>query len=139
MKLIRYAIRKEDLHQLLHTIGVLRPEEQLLAVNNLDLAEQQQEVVVITVNAEPKHVLPEDIAAWTDKEIQQRYAELSVLEDAASRQLAKAQNEMEALRGERDKRASDIELSDDGIPGTVEMNIWDQVRRLLGGGQEPKS
>jgi GTPase involved in cell partitioning and DNA repair len=139
MKLIRYAIRKEDLHQLLHTIGVLRPEEQLLAVNNLDLAEQQQEVVVITVNAEPKHVLPDDVSAWTDKEIQQRYAELSVLEDAASRQLAKAQAEMESLRSERDKRASDIELSDDGIPGTVEMNIWDQVRRLLGGGQEPKT
>ena len=138
MKLIRYAIRKEDLHQLLHTIGVLRDEEHLLSVNNLDLAEQQQDVVVITVNAEPKHVLPDDVAGWTDKEIQQRYAELSVLEDAASRQLSKAQNEMEALRNERDKRASDIELSDDGIPGTVEMNIWDQVRRLLGGGEEPK-
>ncbi len=138
MKLIRYAIRKADLHQLLHTIGVLRKEERLLAVNNLDLAEQQQDVVVITVNAEPTHILPDDLADWTDKEIQQRYAELSVLEDAASRQLKNARKEMEDLRNERDKRSSDLDLSDDGIPGTVEKNIWNQARRLIGGGENEK-
>ncbi|MDT8324112.1 MAG: hypothetical protein RRA94_08380 [Bacteroidota bacterium] len=136
MKLIRYAIRKEDLHQLLHTIGVLREEERLLAVNNLDLAEQQQDVVVITVSTEAAHVLPGDLGAWTDREIQRRYAELSILEDGARRQLRKAEEEMQALRSERDKRESDMDLSDDGIPGTVEMNIWEQVRRLLGGEDE---
>jgi hypothetical protein len=133
MKLIRYAIRKEDLHQLLHTIGVLRDEERLLSVNNLDLAEQEQDVVVITVSTESAHALPENLADWTDKEIQRRYAELSILEDGAKRQLRKAEDEMQALRAERDKRESNVNLSDDGIPGTVEMNIWEQVRRLLGG------
>lgn len=136
MKLIRYAIRKEDLHQLLHTIGVLREEERLLAVNNLDLVEQKQDVVVITVSTDAAHALPEDLSAWTDKEIQRRYAELSILEDGAKRQLRKAEEEMQALRNERDKRESNMELSDDGIPGTVEMNIWEQVRRLLGGEDE---
>ena len=136
MKLIRYAIRKDDLHQLLRSIGVLRENESLLSVNNIDLAEQQQDVVVVTVNAEPTHVLPPDPGDWTDKEIQQRYAELSVLEDAAKRQLEKARGEMEALRSERDKRSSNVELSDDGIPGTFEMKIWHQVRPLLGGGEK---
>jgi len=133
MKLIRYAIRKEDLHQLLHTIGVLRAEERLLSVNNLDLAEQQQDVVVITVSTEAARAMPENLADWTDKEIQRRYAELSILEDGAKRQLRKAEEEMQALRSERDTRESNVDLSDDGIPGTVEMNIWEQVRRLLGG------
>ncbi len=136
MKLIRYAIRKDDLHQLLHAIGVLKEDEQLLAVNNNDLAQQDHDIVVVTVNAEPLHELPEDLAGWTDKEIQQRYAELTVLEDAATVQLRSIVEEMRQLREEREKRSTDLDLSADGIPGTVEMNIREQLRRLLGGTDE---
>ncbi|MCB2204876.1 hypothetical protein KQI65_09000 [bacterium] len=138
MKLIRYAIRKDDLHQLLHTIGVLRDEERLLAVNNIDLATVEQDIVIITVSTDLGRSKPGQLDDWTDKEIQERYAELSILEDAARKQLRQTEEEMQALRLERDKRSSDMDLSDDGIPGTVEMNIWEQVRKLLGG-QNPAS
>lgn len=136
MKLIRYAIRKDDLHQLLHAIGVLKEEEQLLAVSNNDLTQQDHDIVVVTVNAEPLHELPEDMTDWTDKEIQQRYAELSILEDAATVQLRSIVEEMRRLREEREKRSADLDLSSDGIPGTVEMNIREQLRRLLGGSDD---
>lgn len=137
MKLIRYAIQKDDLHQLLHAIGVLKEEEKLLAVNNNDLTQQGHDIVVITVNAEPLHELPEDMAGWTNKEIQQRYAELTVLEDAATVQLRSIVEEMRRLREEREKRSADLDLSADGIPGTVEMNIREQLRHLLGGSDSP--
>jgi hypothetical protein len=136
MKLVRYAIRKDDLHQLLHAIGVLKEKEQLLAVNNADLVDASHDVVIVTVNADPMHELPETLEAWTDKEIKQRYTELAVLEDAATVQLRIVVEEMRRLKEEQEKRSEDLDLSADGIPGTVEMNIRDQIRSLLGKGRE---
>jgi hypothetical protein len=133
MNIIRYAIRKEDLHNLLHAIGVLRPSEHLIAVNNVDLVDSSHDAVVVTVSERGLHSKPEDIAVWTDKELQQRYVELSVLEDAAARQLQIIVEEIAQLKSERDKRSMSAELSDDGIPGAVEMVIREQLRALLGG------
>ncbi len=132
MKLIRYSIRKDDLHQLLHAIGVLQKNEHLLAVNNADLADQGHEAVLITVSAEQKHSTLGDHENWTDEEIQQRFAELRILEDSATQQLRGVMAELEALQRERKRRSMDSDRSDDGIPGAVEKNIRDQLRGLLG-------
>ncbi|PLX30962.1 MAG: hypothetical protein C0600_07000 [Ignavibacteria bacterium] len=132
MKLIRYSIRKDDLHQLLHAIGVLQKNEHLLAVNNADLADQGHEAVLITVSAEQKHSTLGDHENWTDEEIQQRFAELRILEDSATQQLRGVMAELEALQRERERRSMDSDRSDDGIPGAVEKNIRDQLRGLLG-------
>lgn len=136
MNIIRYAIRKDDLHNLLRTIGVLRPTEHLLAVNNVDLADAAQEAVIVTVSAGGLRSKPEDLTSWTDKEIQERYVELSILEDAATRQLRMVVEEMSLLRKAKDSRSLSADLSEDGIPGAVEMNIREQLRHLLGGAGE---
>lgn len=136
MNIIRYAIRKEDLHKLLHTIGVLRQSEYLLAVNNVDLADPSHDVVVVTVGTGSLYGKPEDMTAWTDKELQQRFVELSILEDSATQQLRMVVEEMNRLRQERSVRSLDADISSDGIPGTVEMNIREQLRVLLGGGPD---
>lgn len=134
MNIIRYAIRKEDLHNLLHAIGILRPKEHLIAVNNADLVDTSHDAVVVTVSEGGLHSKPEDLAIWTDKEIQQRYVELGVLEDAATKQLQIIVEEMSRLRRERDKRSMGTGPASDGIPGAVAMNIREQLRSLLGGG-----
>ena len=133
MNIIRYAIRKEDLHNLLHAIGILRPTEKLLSVNNADLVDSSHEAVVITVSDGALQSRPEELEAWTDKEIQQRYLELTVLEDAATRQLRLIVEELGRLRSARESRSMDSDLTQDGIPGVVEMNIREQLRSLLGG------
>lgn len=133
MNIIRYAIRKDDLHNLLRTIGVLQPSERLLAVNNVDLADSSHDAVIVTVSAGGLHSKPEDLASWTDKEIQERYVELSVLEDAATRQLRMVVEEMNLLRKEKDSRSMSTHISENGIPGAVELNIREQLRLLLGG------
>lgn len=132
MNIIRYAIRKEDLHNLLRAIGVLRPTEQLLAVSNVDLVDSTHDAVVITVSDGGLRSRPEDLAVWTDREIQQRLGELSILEDAATQQLRMLVEEMDRLRRERAHRSMEPDTSADGIPGTVAMNIRDQIRTLLG-------
>ncbi len=133
MNIIRYAIRKDDLHNLLHAIGVLRQSEHLLAVNNVDLADASHDAVVVTVSAGGLHSKPEDLASWTDKEIQERSIELNILEDAATRQLRMVVEEMSRLQRERENRSIGEDVSADGIPGAVEMNIREQLRHLLGG------
>lgn len=133
MNIIRYAIRKDDLHNLLHAIGVLRQSEHLLAVNNVDLADASHDAVIVTVSAGGLHSKPEDLASWTDKEIQERFMELGILEDAATRQLRMVVEEMSRLQRERKNRSMADDVSADGIPGAVEMNIREQLRHLLGG------
>lgn len=133
MNIIRYAIRKDDLHNLLHAIGVLRQSEHLLAVNNVDLADASHDAVVVTVSAGDLHSKPEDLASWTDKEIQERSIELNILENAATQQLRMVVEEMSRLQRERESRSMAEDVSADGIPGAVEMNIREQLRRLLGG------
>lgn len=133
MNIIRYAIRKEDLHNLLHAIGILRPNEHLIAVSNADLVDASHDAVIVTVSEGGLHSKPEDLAIWTDKEIQQRYVELGVLEDAATRQLQIIVEEMSRLRRERDNRSIGTDTASDGIPGAVAMNIREQLRSLLGG------
>lgn len=132
MKLIRYSIRKDDLHQLLHAIGVLQKNEHLLAVNNADLADQGHEAVLITVSADQQRTAQNDLEHWTDSEIQQRFAELRILEDSATQQLRGVMAELEALQRERERRSMDLDRNDDGIPGAVEKNIREQLRNLLG-------
>ncbi|MFZ1729497.1 MAG: hypothetical protein WBQ23_05855 [Bacteroidota bacterium] len=134
MNIIRYAIRKDDLHNLLRTIGVLQQSERLLAVNNVDLADSSHDAVIVTVSAGGLHSKPEDLASWTDKEIEERYVELSILEDAATRQLRMVVEEMNLLRVEKDNRSLSTHRSENGIPGAVELNIREQLRALLGGG-----
>ncbi len=131
MNIIRYAIRKDDLHNLLRTIGVLQPTERLLAVNNVDLGDPSHDAVIVTVSAGGLHSKPEDLKSWTDKELQERFVELSILEDAATRQLRMLVEEMSRLRQERNDRSMDAELTSDRIPGAVEMNIQEQIRILL--------
>lgn len=133
MNIIRYAIRKEDLHNLLRAIGVLRPNEQLLAVNNVDLVDGTHDAVVVTVSEGGLRSQAEELAAWTDREIQQRLAELSILETAATQQLQMLVEEMDRLRRERAHRSIAPDTSADGIPGIVAMNIREQLRQLLGG------
>jgi hypothetical protein len=116
MNIIRYAIRKEDLHNLLHTIGVLRKSEYLLAVNNVDLADPTHDVVVVTVGTGSLYGKPEDMTAWTDKELQERFVELSILEDSATQQLRMVVEEMNRLRKERSARSMDTDLSRTAFP-----------------------
>lgn len=133
MKLIRYAIRKADLHSLLQAIGVLKQTERLLAVNNLDLTDQTNDVVVVTVTAEPPHVNDQDLSKWTDQQIQNRFAELALLEDTATRELRLIVEEMNRLGELRKERELDEQEHVDVIPESIDRHIRDQLRSLLSG------
>jgi hypothetical protein len=131
MKVIRYAIRKDDLHSLLRTLGVLQQSERLLAVNNLDLTDQSHDVVVVTVTTEPPSELSPDPVTWTDKQLHDRFFELAILEDVATRQLRTIVEEMNRLRSLQRSRDMDTEAENEQVPDSVERHIRDQLRRLL--------
>jgi hypothetical protein len=131
MKVIRYAIRKDDLHSLLRALGVLQQSERLLAVNNLDLTDQTHDVVVVTVTTEPPSEQGPDPVTWTDKQLHDRFFELAILEDVATRQLRTIVEEMNRLRSLQRSRDMDTEAENEQVPDSVERHIRDQLRRLL--------
>lgn len=133
MKLIRYAIRKKDLHSLLQTIGVLQKSERLLAVNNLDLTDPNHDVVIVTVTTEATVNSGTDPSSWSAVQLQNRLTELSVLEDAATRQLRMIVEELYKLREFISIREASEAESGSEVPDSVERNIRDQIRRLLSG------
>jgi len=110
---------------------VLQESEHLLAVNNIDLADASQDIVVITVTTRQQRILNDDISVWTDANIQDTLTELTILEDAAMRQLQLVIEEMNKLRFERRRRELSEDVASDGVPGAVERVIRDQLRTLL--------
>ena len=138
MKVIRYAIRKADLHSLLHSIGVLHQTERLLAVNNLDLTDQSHDVVIVTVTSDPAMDTGIDPSKWSDEQVQNRFAELAILEEVATRQLQLIVEELYRLREFKTSRQLVDHDSTGDIPDTIERHIRDQIRRLLSG-EEPTS
>ncbi|MCZ7557673.1 MAG: hypothetical protein M5R41_14845 [Bacteroidia bacterium] len=134
MKFIRYAVRKDELHVLLRSIGVLQDQERLLSVNNLDLSDPAHDIVVVTATTYPTVPANSDPNTWSADQVRQRLAELAILEDAATRQLQVILEELHRLQeaGITDVAGSSAEQ--DTIPSSVEKNIRDQIRRVLSGG-----
>jgi hypothetical protein len=133
MKIIRYAINKDELHSLLRSIGVLREEERLLAVNNLDLSDPAHDIVLVTATTHPPPAANSNPASWSVEQVRQRLAELAILEDAATRQLQVILEELHRLQDAGVTDGVGTSAEDDGIPSSVEKNIRDQIRRVLTG------
>jgi RecB family endonuclease NucS len=135
MKIIRYAINKDELHSLLRSIGVLREQERLLAVNNLDLSDPSHDIVVVTATTHPSPAAHSDPSSWSADQVRQRLAELAILEDSATRQLQVILEELHRLQEEGITDSAGISADyDDDIPSSVEKNIRDQIRRVLSAG-----
>lgn len=133
MKVIRYAINKKDLHTILNMIGVLRQNERLLAVENVDLIDDNQEIVVVTVAVESHAVSSLELKRWTDKELNERYTQLAILDSHHQKERAQLLVEMERIRAERHRRSFDTEVTLDGIPEPIDRKISDQIETLLYG------
>jgi len=137
MNIIRYAIKKEELHTLLRSIGILQPKERLLSVNNLDLHSDASEVVIVTVVAEAERPLPKLMEQYTEEELRRRFVEMTMLEDVVTRELRLIVDEMQSLRKEYEQRKLDVRSEEDGIPGSVAQHIREQLRNLLSPDADP--
>lgn len=134
MEIIRYGVSRDDLHNLLRMIGVLQPSERVISVSDVDLHASGGDLVIVTVSTASLRQ-PEERSILTDKELQQRLAELHAMRDASAEELRKIQAELESLNGELKRRQIDERIADDGIPEIVAMNIGSQIRSILSSGK----
>jgi hypothetical protein len=131
--MINYSINKDDLHNLLRSVGVLQDSESLLFVNNIDLTDQKENSVVVSVlDSDDPEVPNKDLGEWTDRDIHHRFLQLAALEAAIHDQKTRLVAEFELLLKEVDRRS--VEKSDfsiDDIPESVQEQLSDQIRELL--------
>jgi hypothetical protein len=122
MNILRYSIRKKELHELLAAIGVLRKSETLLFVDNRDLLNPESETVTATVTV--------DGEGEDDK--YRRFVQLAFLHDALSADLVYVVNEIKKLVKEREAQTQEKGNENDPIiPETIEKSIRDQIQRIL--------
>jgi hypothetical protein len=132
MNIVRYLIRKKELHELLRTLGILQPREELLFVSNRDLLDGDTDAASITV------------ASGTDEggedDRYQRFIHLALLHDALAADMKYVVEELKKLIREREIHATETGTENEPvIPETIEKSIREQIERILSGssGSEP--
>ncbi len=141
MTFIRYAIGRNDLHTLLRAIGVLRENEQLLAVNNADLVSIGGSEITILVAADaPAAPAASDLAAWSVEQLDERYRQLAFFELERAAETERLRIELATIQRERERRTQEHEQRDDRIPPAVDRSLDEQIRSILaGGGASPEA
>lgn len=138
MTFIRYAIGRNDLHTLLRAIGVLRENEQLLAVNNADLVSIGGSEITILVAADaPASPATSDLAAWSVEQLDERYRQLAFFELERAAETERLRIELATIQRERERRTQEHEQRDDRIPPAVDRSLDEQIRSILAGGASP--
>src|SRR5512145_1531592 len=128
-----YSINKDDLHDLLRTVGVLQQAESLLFVNNFDLTDPAQKNVIVSVLDKNDPNIPEgEIEQWSDKDIHHRFLQLAAIEVALHEQKNRLVAEFESLLREVERRTAEkTTFSLNDIPATVQERLGEKIREVL--------
>jgi len=132
MNIIRYAIKKLDLQELLRSLGVLQKAETLHSVNNADLLDPAQELVVVTVTADgPESFAPKRMRSFSDRELHERYMLHTLLQKEYREQLARIDKAVEALKEEWSQRMLNGTMSGEVLPREIDQYISRQIKNIL--------
>ena len=132
MNVIRYAINKLDLQELLRSLGVLQPTEILHSVNNADLLDPRQELVVVTVtDSGPEPYLPHTMSAFSDRELHERYLLHTLLHKEYREQLSRVESALERLKEEWSQRMLNGTMSGEMLPREIDQSISRQIKTIL--------
>jgi hypothetical protein len=140
MNIVRYAIPKKDLHDLLRMLTILQPEETLHAVSSADLLDAREEMVVISVIQNASTPAP-GIAhtEYSDRELQDRYVLLSLMDKALVIERDRLDILLGEVRRELARRSGTAALPGvPGMPWDVDEALTRQIRDILGRGTQPR-
>ena len=129
----QYLVNKKELHELLKTIGILKPDEEILMVNNIELRDFSAEFVSILVDSlKTKNIyaLPPD--QLTEKELLALHEDVSAFAQFMILEFQQIQHQLSAVRNEMDKRTGTNDVNTDGIPRDVDTKLADKLKDILG-------
>jgi hypothetical protein len=132
MNIIRYAIRKLDLQELLRSLGVLQKAETVHSINNADLMDPTQEFVVVTVTTEgPESYSAKTMGAFSDRELNERYMLHTLLQKEYREQLSRMDKALDALKEEWSQRMLNGTMSGEVLPREIDQYITRQIKDIL--------
>jgi hypothetical protein len=129
----QYLVNKKELHELLKQIGILKPDEEILMVNNIELRDFSAEFVSILVDSlKTKNIyaLPPD--QLTEKELLALHEDVSAFAQFMILEFQQIQFQLAAVRAEMDKRTGANDVNTDGIPRDVDTKLADELKDILG-------
>jgi hypothetical protein len=133
----QYLVNKKELHELLKTIKILQPDEEILMVNNIELRDFSQEYVSILVDSlKTKNIyaLPPD--QLTEKELLALHEDISAFAQFMILEFQQIQLQLAAVRTEMDKRTTNNDVNTDGIPRDVDTKLADELKDILGNNKQ---
>lgn len=132
MNIIRYAIRKLDLQELLRSLGILQKGETLHSVNNLDLLDPGQELAVVTVAVDgPEPFTNRRMADFSDRELHERYLLHTLLEKEYQDHLVRIGSALNELKEEWSKRMLNGTITSEVLPREIDQFISQQIKDIL--------
>ena len=133
----QYLVNKKELHELLKQIGILKPDEEILMVNNIELRDFSAEFVSILVDSlKTKNIyaLPPD--QLTEKELLALHEDVSAFAQFMILEFQQIQFQLAAVRAEMDKRTGANDVNTDGIPRDVDSKLADELKDILGNNKQ---
>jgi len=133
----QYLVNKKELHELLKTIKILQPDEEILMGNNIELRDFSQEYVSILVDSlKTKNIyaLPPD--QLTEKELLALHEDISAFAQFMILEFQQIQLQLAAVRTEMDKRTTNNDVNTDGIPRDVDTKLAEELKDILGNNKQ---
>lgn len=130
----QYLVNKKELHELLKTIKILQPDEEILMVNNIELRDFSQEHVSILVDSlKTKNIYALPPEQLTEKELLALHEDISAFAQFMILEFQQIQFQLAAVRTEMEKRTGEAnEVNTDGIPRDVDTKLADELKDILG-------
>lgn len=127
-------MNKEDLHVLLRALGVLKEDEQLLLVNNIDLRDYRRpQVSVLVDTVRNSNIYKVPFSELTARELEITLKHLYAFEQFLLREFMQVHEQISCAQSELKRRSGDTGINCDGIPVDIEKNMHQALKDILAG------
>ena len=128
----QYIVPKDQLHQLLRAVGVLQAEDELLLVNNIQLADAGEKFVTVMVeHTSAKKTLDAELSVLTAKELGSALERLVIMAQFIHAEYEMIRSKFIETKNEYEARQENSDITEDGIPKHVEEALDSLLKDLL--------
>ncbi|MFZ9761371.1 MAG: hypothetical protein ACO323_01890 [Candidatus Kapaibacteriota bacterium] len=130
--MIEYKVNKEELHTLLKALGILKDEEHLLLVNNIELRDPSAKMISILVDTiKHVHIYQSSFENLTEKELGTVLSQLYAIEQFLLKEFMQVHKHITKGQEELKKRNAGSDVSKDGIPMDVDQQMGEFLKTIL--------
>lgn len=127
-----YKVNKEELHTLLKALGILKDEEQLLLVNNIEMRDPSADMISILVDTvKNANIYRSSFEDLTEKELGTVISQLYAIEQFLLKEFMQVHKHITRGQEELKKRNAGSDVNKDGIPLNIDQQIGEFLKSIL--------